>query len=261
MRRPNCLASSFCLVAALAILAWGLHHLVSEYTAFPRCVTRFALLRSAILNYDVYRGGRLPSAHGPVEEGQPKCSWRVKLLPFLEYPDLYEQYAPSHPWDNPENSRLLNEMPPSYRCPRYDGHASATPNYLAVVGPRTAWQATADIVRNDIPDSPATTILIVDVDNSQIQWTEPRDLSTEDVMDLFTPGRSPRFPSHHPEGVYALMADGSFRVISKDTAPEVIRAMLTRDGGESLRCGSETTITPQLAVPLKPSGSKQPDNY
>ena len=42
----------------------------------------------------------------------------------------------------------------------------------------------------------------------------------------------------HPEGFYALFADGSVRFLKGTITPEVLDALLTRNGGEALGPGS-----------------------
>ena len=46
-----------------------------------------------------------------VERG---LSWRVALLPYLGYRNLYEQFRHDEPWDSPHNRKLIAKMPPVY---------------------------------------------------------------------------------------------------------------------------------------------------
>jgi prepilin-type processing-associated H-X9-DG protein len=62
--------------------------------------------------------------------------------------------------------------------------------------------------------------------NSEVPWTKPEDLS-------FTPaGPLPALGSHHPGGENALYADGSVRFLRTSIPLHVLRALITRNGGE-----------------------------
>src|SRR5262245_23624397 len=47
-----------------------------------------------------------PPAYLADAAGRPAHSWRVLLLPYLGYEELYKQYDFNEPWDGPNNSRL-----------------------------------------------------------------------------------------------------------------------------------------------------------
>jgi hypothetical protein len=44
-------------------------------------------------------------------QGKPAHSWRVLLLPYLGYDELYRRYRFDEPWNGPHNSLLAGEMP------------------------------------------------------------------------------------------------------------------------------------------------------
>ncbi len=47
--------------------------------------------------------------------GLPYLSWRVHLLPFMGYGDLYKQFKLNEAWNSPTNFALLNQMPDAFR--------------------------------------------------------------------------------------------------------------------------------------------------
>ena len=51
------------------------------------------------------------------ENGQPKHSWRVLILPFLEQSRIYEQYKFDEPWNSPNNMAVTSQAVPVYCCP------------------------------------------------------------------------------------------------------------------------------------------------
>lgn len=79
----------------------------------------------------------LPPAtvYGP--DGKPWHSWRVLILPMLGHRDLYLEYDPSVPWDDPKNASILKKMPRVYRHPLSDDAEESRTRYLVISGPGT----------------------------------------------------------------------------------------------------------------------------
>jgi RNA polymerase sigma factor (sigma-70 family) len=70
------------------------------------------------------------------KDGKPLLSWRVALLPFIEYDALYRQFKLDEPWDSEHNLKLLAHMPAPYRVgiePKDSTHTY----YQAFAGPGT----------------------------------------------------------------------------------------------------------------------------
>ena len=70
----------------------------------------------AFQNYASTYSNAFPPA-ATVDNGTPPCSWRVKLLPFLEEDSLYRQYRMDEPWDSPHNLEIAKQMPKVYQTP------------------------------------------------------------------------------------------------------------------------------------------------
>ena len=68
----------------------------------------------AMQMYNV-ENGKFPSATGA--EGKPLLSWRVRMLPYLEQSQLYEQFHFDEPWDSEHNKPLVGKMPRIYVAP------------------------------------------------------------------------------------------------------------------------------------------------
>src|SRR5262249_17316052 len=62
--------------------------------------------------HDQHNGFPPPAITGP--DGEPLLSWRVAVLPYLEYGDLYNQFHLNERWDSPHNIKLLDKMPAVY---------------------------------------------------------------------------------------------------------------------------------------------------
>jgi prepilin-type processing-associated H-X9-DG protein len=200
------------------------------------CVNNLKQIGLALHNYhDFYHS--FPPAYIPDADGKPMHSWRVLILPFMEYKTMYDSYDFNEPWDGPHNKHLSEMTLGEFCCPKDAERASrkrGETSYVVVVGDETAWPGPRGMPLSEIGgrDVLGKKILVVEVANSGINWTEPRDLSFAD-MDFHIngkPGRS--VSSGHELGVNVMMADGSVRTLPLDLSPDELRAMLTVKGGE-----------------------------
>lgn len=77
---------------------------------------RLNAITLALFTYhEVY--GTLPPTPVPglMDSGGHFLSWRVHLLPFLGYEDLYRQFRLNEAWNSPNNLPLVNQMPDVFR--------------------------------------------------------------------------------------------------------------------------------------------------
>jgi type II secretory pathway pseudopilin PulG len=170
--------------------------------------------------------GRLPARAIFDKQGKPLLSWRVELLPYLGEQGLYKQFKLDEPWDSPHNKKLIDRMPGVYKNPNQDEASKTT--YLAPVGPGTCFERTKGITMSQIPDGAATTILVVEADaNRNVVWTRPDELPFDPEHPIAGLGEL------RPYGFLALMADGNVRFLLKSGPAEALRALFTRDAGDS----------------------------
>jgi prepilin-type processing-associated H-X9-DG protein len=126
--------------------------------------------------------GCFPPAYIADKNGKRMHSWRVLILPGLEWRDLYKAYDFTEPWNGPNNKKLLATPLPAYVCPSDpNAYDAAQTSYLAVVGPNAAWpgEKSRKLGPVDFPGGASNTIMVVEVANSGIPWMEPRDLSLD----------------------------------------------------------------------------------
>ena len=220
------------------------------------CNNNLKQLAVALHNYhDHY--GCFPPAYVADEEGKPRHSWRVLLLPFLQEGALYDQYDFSQPWNGPNNRRLAGgaTMPLLYRClSDRSGESSATTSYVAVVGSDTAWPGERPRRLSEFRH-PSNTILLVEVKNSGIHWMEPRDLTVLEALRGINP-RGKRgissahvfqrgyFVSRRYAGVNVAFADCSVRYLLEGFPPEML--------GRLLSVAGEATADIDVPVPGRP---------
>ena len=60
-----------------------------------------------LLLADTY-GGNFPARANFDEDGNPLLSWRVHILPYMDYGQLYDQFHLDEPWDSEHNKKLLD---------------------------------------------------------------------------------------------------------------------------------------------------------
>lgn len=230
--------------ASAALVVGGLLTFVPQAREDARrmqCSGKLKQLGLALHNYhDAY--GQFPPAFIADETGEPIHSWRVLLLPYMEQQSLYAQYDFGEPWDGPNNRKLLDYMPPNYRCPSWDSSDAARASYVAVVGGRSAWPAPRGRTLTEFPDGTSRTLLVVEAPDRQPLWTEPRDLGLDEAVQLFDACYPGRQGGHRRKGFFrdlaagwqVVMADGSVHYVSHATAPSTWRSALRVDDGIGL---------------------------
>jgi hypothetical protein len=191
----------------------------------------------ALHNYhDVH--GRLPT-NVYNAKGEAILSWRVHLLPYLEYENLYRQMKLDEPWDGPTNKQFVEQMPKVFdvtgrEAPKgktyLQGFVSPDPRKPmpkgAVFMPGRAWLVEGEKVGRSIatiPDGSSNTIAVVEARDAVI-WSKPDDLPFGEKLPALGEERTDLF------GV--LMFDGSVRMLPIRMDPATLRALITVDGGE-----------------------------
>jgi hypothetical protein len=201
-----------------------------EAARAAQCACNLCQIKLALLNYhEVY--GSFPPAYVADATGKPMHSWRVLILPFLEQSTLYASYRMDEPWDGPNNRLLIPHRPNIFQCPSRRPSLDLT-SYVAIVGPNTAFPGSGTTKLGDIHDGPASTILVAEVSNVDIAWTEPRDLDAETMSWTIDDPKRPSISSPHPSGPAVVFADASYRRLGTYHPPEALKAMTTINGGE-----------------------------
>ncbi|MHC4399895.1 MAG: DUF1559 family PulG-like putative transporter [Planctomycetota bacterium] len=208
-----------------------------------RCSSNLKEIALALHTYhEAY--GSLPPAYVPDASGKPMHSWRVLILPYVEEMGLYQQYNFNEPWNGPNNRKLAGQIPYVYRCPSIGPQAGSPTNYMAVVGPRTAWPGAVPTRIRDFRDDTLETIMVVEVNNPNVNWMEPVDLSWDEaVAGVHTkPGagigseHAYRFdPFVRPVGwAHFASVAGSVHRLPENVSSEVIQSLLTISGWEDI---------------------------
>ena len=182
-----------------------------QATARALCISDLRIIGMALQSYSTsYQC--YPPAFVADKDGKPAHSWAVLLLPFLGRPELtrlYEQYRFDEPWNGPSNRKLADTVSSPYAC-----HVDRTPrseaDFVAVVGPQTAWRGTASLTPFQISDSIHDSIMLLEVGKSGIHRMEPRDLPFEQAIKGFAHSSGDAgIAVNHGQGISILSCDGS----------------------------------------------------
>jgi prepilin-type processing-associated H-X9-DG protein len=162
------------------------------------------------------------------KEGKPLLSWRVQVLPYLEEQALYNEFHLDEPWDSPHNRTLIARMPEVFANPSLAAAAEGKTNCLAVVGKNCVFDGSKDgIGFAQISDGTSKTIVLVEADADQaVEWTKPDDWEFD--------AKNPKagIGQFRPGGCNAAWADGRVSFLSNGIDPEILKALMTRNGRE-----------------------------
>jgi uncharacterized protein DUF1559 len=185
--------------------------------------------------------GSFPPAYVADKNGEPMHSWRVLILPYLDRQDLYDHYDFNEPWDCPKNRRLLSSSSNPYQCPEQREENSSEANYVAVIGPRTAWPGDEPTKVADFADGTSTTLVVVEVVDSGIAWTEPKDLTIHQAVEGLQQGGGLAIGSGHTFsnhlyaptlGAHLGYADGHLELLLENAPSDQWREVLQLDDGK-----------------------------
>jgi prepilin-type processing-associated H-X9-DG protein len=198
-----------------------------------------------------------PTASINSRDGKPLLSWRVAILPFIEQDNLYRQFHLDEPWDSEHNKKLLDQMPAIYQIPGTPPSRTHT-HYRVFVGGGPGGRAMFDYKEKtqilSITDGTSNTLMVVEAAEA-VPWTKPDEL-------VYDPNKPLPKLFEMSGGCNAAFGDGSVRFIRADVAENVLRALITRDGGEVIDTneldGPRKPAAPPAAVPTKPAVAPEP---
>jgi hypothetical protein len=163
-------------------------------------------------------------------------SWRVALLPYIEQADVYTailcgKFGKPNPKNLGEfwnNADLLKKRPQLFAGGKTIKDATKT-SWRVFVGNGAAFEKDKPLGIADIAkgDGTSYTILVVEAADP-VPWTKCDELQYDPKKPL------PRLGGRFKEGFLVGMADGTVRIIPHDTDEKIIRAMITRAGGEKI---------------------------
>ena len=196
------------------------------------CGSNLHQIQAALHNYHD-RWKTLPPVAWTDSNGKPMHSWRVLVAPLLDSGGAVKGYDFSEPWDGPTNRRFHAVDAELWRCPSNRTKLGRT-SYVAIYGPGTAWNINRPTSFDEMTDGISSTLLIVEIRNSDIHWMEPRDISIANLKLQVNAKDDPCIGSYHLGGAMVAFADGRVEQLDEKETAERIKAMLTIAGGEEL---------------------------
>jgi hypothetical protein len=153
------------------------------------------------------------------------------MLPFLDQKELYDRIDLQQPWDAEAYAAFRDSAPHLMQChSREDGTGNT--QYFAVVSPNSVWRD-APVAFDDITDGKAQTLLFIELDLPNVNWMSPTDVSLESLLTMLS--TEGRLPAPHPDVVLCVFADGAVHSLPHEKiTPELLRAIVSIDGGESI---------------------------
>lgn len=182
--------------------------------------------------------------------------WYAALLPYLEQAALGSHLDPRHPWHLPVNRAAAESDIRSLLCPAAQLKFPGKTDYGGVQGSLLAGHGTpgrfesnngvmievgrgrsAAIRLADVTDGASHTLVAAESVDRDPQgsgrWVSGFSCFSHDNGQINTE-RGGEIYSMHPGGASAVFADGHVRWLSRSTAAEVIGALCTRNGGETV---------------------------
>jgi len=184
----------------------------------------------ALHNYHDAIGQFPPSREQPAwfdEEGGPKLTWRVHILPYLEESELYNMIELKESADSEQNKPLLAATPKPFVGRLGDSAGGKTP-FVRLSGPDTMYPM-KKLGFAGVLDGLANTIMVVNLPaGKEISWLKTTDLPFDPDKPLEGIWPIPE------EGLQVLLGDGSTRIVSPDVDPGVFKALITPAGFETI---------------------------
>jgi hypothetical protein len=148
---------------------------------------------------------------------EPLLSWRVSLLPYLEQRALLDEIDVDSVWDSEANLPLSEIVVPCFQSERGQRKSPGCANWVAVLGPTTVIREKR-ATRNEYA-SVQDQIAFIELLDSNIPWTEPRDVTIEEAIKLI---RS----SGEMGGLFCGTGDGRVIRVSANTSETELRRLL-----------------------------------
>ncbi|MFO0384868.1 MAG: DUF1559 domain-containing protein [Pirellula sp.] len=157
-------------------------------------------------------------------------SWRVHILPFIGFTELYQEFKLDEAWDSPHNIKLLPKMPTIY-SPIADMNETVElkpyhTTYAVPVGKKTVFGQEEPIRLRNITDGTSNTIAFVELKREHaVPWTSPEEYPFDES------NPTAKLRNYNGKTVIALF-DGFVTNVKLDLPKETWLALFSRNGGE-----------------------------
>jgi hypothetical protein len=224
------------LVPILCILLLPMLASVQSHRPAERMEAQNGLrqIMSALQAYDA-QWGKLPRVYWRDEAGELVLPWRAAILPYVEEQITFRYYAKNEPWNSPNNYAVTDHPVRAFTHPGDMLGQRTHTGYVAVTGPGSLFVEGQDKRLSDCKLDPSRTIVLVEIPDSDVHWSEPVD------VDLFVQFFQKKNSNAHErrfywrDGAEVAFADGSIRHLTTKQLEEALRAMCSSATTEELQ--------------------------
>ncbi len=242
-------AITACLVVAFAagICAVGIAHQTAWMATSPEPNLRFeSRMAEAVrrtqsrnnlknigmaLNQFVSDKGTLPPDNKVPVFVQSQHGWQTFLLPHIDQVPLFNQVQFEKPWAHSANKRVFSEKIGIYLNPASDKVEDARGYALSHYSGNEYVLGRRGLALSDISDGLANTLLAGEVKDNPVPWGHHAN-RRDPALGI---NASPQgFGGPWTGGCNFLMADGSTRFVNENISRDVLKALSTPNGRESV---------------------------
>ncbi|MBL8812433.1 MAG: DUF1559 domain-containing protein [Planctomycetaceae bacterium] len=204
----------------------------------------------ALHNYhDVYSHFPRGTIENDDLKPEERLSWYVSILPFIEQAALYEAIDQKAGWAADANAQAVQTAIPSFQNPSQPNNREnpSSSDYVGVagIGPDAAMLDKDDEKAGifgydretsirDITDGTSNTLMIIDAAKPNSTYMAGGEATIRGFSKKPYINGPDGIGSPHTGGVQAAFADGSVRFISENIDDEVLEALATMHGGETV---------------------------
>jgi hypothetical protein len=187
----------------------------------------------ALHNYhDAHR--TLPAGGISGEDGTEYISWQTSLLPYVDQGPLFDMIDKEVSWTDPDNARYYATIVPAYVHPSiadrpFNNQGLAVSHYA---GNSHVFTRNSSLRFADFKDGLSNTVVAGDVAAGFRPWADPGNV--RDPAAGIAVGLNTFSGPAGQSGTQLLMGDGAVRVVAEDISPDVLEAIATPAGGESV---------------------------
>lgn len=186
-------------------------------------------------------------------EAGPAYSWRVALLPYLGYQELYNSFDFSQPWDSEANKKAAAAMPVVFEYHNFppagaeaiaqsDDGAPMKSDLNFLTGSMGAMGTAAVTQLEQLADGADRTLLLAFTPQLRQDWTAPGGWEVNSPPDLA------RWLQSEPQPLPALFFSGRGVLLNREADLEVVQGWVTPAGKERFNRNAlnAATILPAL---------------
>lgn len=225
-------------------------------SARARATENLESIAKALMKYNLEKKV-FPRTYSKSSSGIQTLSWRVELLPYLGYEELYNKFDQSVPWNREPNKSLLQYIPDEFVSPeRFDTKT----NYLLPAHRLFMFGDNKQRTKRNLEDGAENTIMLLEVnDELAVPWTKPADYAPENLNRI-----SADLGELRKDGAFAVWANGWTVLLAKGLSNTQLLNALTYESGDGQLAGAIHRDIPlseisEAAVAATPKNEKVPD--